>query len=38
MTFAEALERYGNGNYEVLENSREVRWRRPLRRIFRLFK
>ncbi len=38
MTFAEAVERYGKGNYEVLENSKEVRWRRPLRRIFRLFK
>jgi hypothetical protein len=38
MTLAEAVERYGKGNYEVIEDSKEVRWRRPLKRIFRLFK
>lgn len=37
MTFTEAVERYGKGNYEVLEDTKEVRLRRPLRRIFRFF-
>jgi hypothetical protein len=36
MTLEKAEDRYGPGNYEVLESSKEVRWRRLLGRIFRL--
>ena len=38
MTLEKAGERYGPGNYEVLEWSKEVRWRRFLMRILRIFK
>ena len=38
MTLEEAATRYGEGNYEVLECSAEVTWRRLLGQIFRFCK
>jgi len=38
MTLDQADERYGYGNYELIEDSREIRWRHPLRRLFQVFK
>lgn len=38
MTIDKAEERYGPGNYEVLESSKEMRWRPFLRRISQIFK
>ena len=38
MTIVKADKRYGNGNYEVVEGSKEVRLRRLLRKIFKFSK
>jgi hypothetical protein len=38
MTTAKANKRYGDGNYKVVESSKEVRLRRLLRKIFKISK
>ena len=38
MTIVKADKRYGNGNYEVVEDSKEVRLRRLLKKIFKFSK
>ena len=38
MTIGKAEQRYGAEKYEVLESSKEMRWRSFLRRVARIFK
>ena len=38
MTTSKADKRYGDGNYEVIDSSKEVRLRRLLRKIFKFSK